>query len=127
MRAYSEDLRKKALILLERGKTKAEVVELLDIGIATLYRWIKKKAKGESLKPSKGRKFIRKIDPEVVKQYVREHPEATLKEMNRDLGFGTTSIWYRLQQLKITLKKGHYAIRNAMNKTGKSLGKELAV
>jgi transposase len=50
---YSVDLREKAVSLVKKGKSKEEVAELLEIGIATLYRWLKKKADGESLKPAK--------------------------------------------------------------------------
>ncbi|WP_410542829.1 IS630 transposase-related protein [Wolbachia endosymbiont of Tetranychus urticae] len=47
--AYSVDLREKAVLMIEKGKTKVEIAELMEIGIATLYRWLKKKAAGESL------------------------------------------------------------------------------
>ncbi|WP_341808888.1 IS630 transposase-related protein [Wolbachia endosymbiont (group E) of Neria commutata] len=73
--------------------------------MATLYRWLRKKADGESLKPAKNSSFIRKIDPEMLAEYVKKHPDHTLMEMKHDLGFGISSIWYRLKQLKITLKK----------------------
>ena len=105
--AYSVDLREKAVSLVEKGKPKTEVAELLEIGIATLYRWLKKKVAGESLKPGKNGNFIRKIDPEVLKEYVKKHPDHTLVEMKHNLGFGINSIWYRLKQLGITLKKSH--------------------
>lgn len=109
--AYSVDLREKAISLVERGKSKSEVAELLEIGIATLYRWLKKKAEGESLEAGKNGSFIRKIDPEVLKEYVKKHPDHTLAEMKQNLGFGINSIWYRLKQLKITLKKSHILSR----------------
>ncbi|MBR9983308.1 MULTISPECIES: IS630 transposase-related protein [unclassified Wolbachia] len=72
-----------------------------------MYRWLKKKAAGESLKPSKNGSFIRKIDPKILKEYVTKNPDHTLAEMKRNLGFGIHSIWYRLKQLRITLKKSH--------------------
>jgi transposase len=105
--AYSVDLREKALSLVEKGKSKDEVADLLEIGIATLYRWIRKKSAGESLKPGKNGHFIRKIDPEILAEYVKKHPDHTLIEIKQNLGFGISSIWYRLKQLKITLKKSH--------------------
>lgn len=105
--AYSLDLREKAILLLEKGKSNTEVAELLEIGIATLYRWQKKKAAGESLKPGKNGSFIRKIDPQMLAEYVAKHPDHTLAEMKRNLGFGINSIWYRLKQLGITLKKSN--------------------
>jgi transposase len=51
--AYSVDLRDKATSLVEKGKSNSEVAELLEIGIATLYRWLKKKAEFESLEAGK--------------------------------------------------------------------------
>lgn len=109
--AYSVDLREKAISLVEKGKSKYEIAELLEIGIATLYRWLKKKANGESLKAGKNGSFIRKIDPEVIKEYVKKYPDHTLAEMKQGLGFGISSIWYRLKKLKITLKKSHVISR----------------
>ncbi|WP_374698532.1 IS630 transposase-related protein [Wolbachia endosymbiont (group B) of Limnophora tigrina] len=105
------DLREKAVSMIGKGKTKVEVAELLEIGIATLYRWLKKKAAGESLKPSKNGSFIRKIDPKILADYVKKHPDHTLAEMKQNLGFGISAIWYRLKQLKITLKKSHILSR----------------
>ncbi|WGJ61712.1 IS630 transposase-related protein [Wolbachia endosymbiont of Frankliniella intonsa] len=29
--------------MIEKGKTKVEIAELMEIGIATLYRWLKRK------------------------------------------------------------------------------------
>ena len=107
--AYSLDLRVRALSLVEEGKSRAEVAKTLKIGVRTLYRWLKKKANGEDLKPGKNGRFIRKIDPKVLEEYVKKHPDHTLAEMQRNLGFGITSIWYRLKQLRITLKKKSHA------------------
>ncbi|WP_406720031.1 IS630 transposase-related protein [Wolbachia endosymbiont (group A) of Volucella inflata] len=81
------------------------------MGIATLYRWLKKKATGQGLKAVKSTGFIRKIDPEILKEYVKKHPDHTLAEMKQNLGFGISAIWYRLRQLKITFKKSHILSR----------------
>ncbi|GHM58498.1 MAG: hypothetical protein sL5_06410 [Candidatus Mesenet longicola] len=60
--------------MVEKGKPKEEVEKLLKIGIASVYRWLKKKATGESLKPAKMSNFIRKIDPKMLAEYVKKHP-----------------------------------------------------
>ncbi|WP_256468971.1 transposase [Wolbachia endosymbiont of Psylliodes chrysocephala] len=103
----SNNFERSLISMIEKGKTKVEVAELLEIGIATLYRWLKKKAAGESLRPSKNGSFIRKIDPKILEEYVQKNPDHTLAEMKQNLGFGINSIWYRLKQLRITLKKSH--------------------
>lgn len=51
--------------------------------------------------------FVRKINPEVLAEYVKRYPDHTLREMKQNLGFGISAIWYRLKQLKITLKKSY--------------------
>ncbi|WP_339048434.1 IS630 transposase-related protein [Candidatus Mesenet endosymbiont of Phosphuga atrata] len=84
----------KAVSLVKKGKSKAEIAELFEVGIATLYRWLKKKAAGESLKPTKPSGFIRKIDPQMLAEYVKKHPDHTLAEMKQNLGFGISAIWY---------------------------------
>ena len=44
--AYSLDLRKKALALIEEKKNIKEISRLLGIGYATLHRWKKRAAEG---------------------------------------------------------------------------------
>lgn len=104
---YSVDLKERALRLVEGGRTKAEVAKLLNLGEASLYRWINKQKKGESLAAQARKGFIRKIDPQVLVAYVKAHPDHTLAELKVALGVSINAIWYRLKQLKITLKKSH--------------------
>jgi transposase len=58
MGAYSKDLRLKVLAATDRGTPRREVVETFGISLATLKRWLKKRAQGEDLSPrfSTGRK-----------------------------------------------------------------------
>ncbi|MBD0392256.1 hypothetical protein IC220_07625, partial [Wolbachia endosymbiont of Pentalonia nigronervosa] len=50
----------------------------------------------------------------MLADYVKKHPDHTLAEMKQNLGFGISAIWYRLKQLKITLKKKSYYIKSAI-------------
>jgi hypothetical protein len=54
---------------------------------------------------------MRKIDPKVLEAYVEKHPDATLPEMKKVLGFSESGMWYRLKQLGITLKKSHFSFK----------------
>ena len=58
MGAYSKDLRPKVLAATDRGTPRREVVDAFDISLATLKRWLMKRAHGEDLSPrfSTGRK-----------------------------------------------------------------------
>ena len=42
MNAYSKDLRLKVLLAVERGMPRKEVVEVLDVSLATIKRWLKR-------------------------------------------------------------------------------------
>ena len=43
MNAYSKDLRLKVLLAVERGMPRKEVVEVFDVSLATINRWLKRR------------------------------------------------------------------------------------
>ena len=43
MNAYSNDLRLKVLLAVERGMPRKEVVEVFDVSLATIKRWLKRR------------------------------------------------------------------------------------
>lgn len=51
--AYSEDLRSRALALVDEGKSVKEVAKLFQIGIATLYLWRRTRRKTGVISPKK--------------------------------------------------------------------------
>ena len=59
-KCYSEDVRKKVLVYLEKDNTKQSASELFQIGIATIYRWIVRKKEKGHVKPIR-RKYAYKI------------------------------------------------------------------
>jgi transposase len=50
-KAYSVDLRERAVGAIEAGLLQAEVVELFKVSLATLKRWLCKRRAGQSLAP----------------------------------------------------------------------------
>jgi transposase len=50
-KAYSVDLRERAVGAVEAGLLQAEVVELFKVSLATLKRWLFKRRSGQSLTP----------------------------------------------------------------------------
>ena len=42
MRTYSKDLRLKVLFAVDSGMPRKEVVEVLDVSLATIKRWLKR-------------------------------------------------------------------------------------
>ncbi|MGK5594802.1 MAG: IS630 transposase-related protein, partial [Parachlamydiaceae bacterium] len=79
--AYSTDLRKKALDYIEKGGSKEEASRIFGVTIRTLFNWIKRKKIG-CLAPSKRReRKPHKIENEKLKAYLKEHPDAYLREI----------------------------------------------
>jgi transposase len=115
---YSLDLKQRALELVAQGKGKQEVARVMGIARTSLYRWLKKQALGESLSAKRRGHFIRKLDPEALKVYVANHPDKTLSELKAQFGCNVSAIWYRLKQLKITLKKSHLLSRTRSRGSG---------
>ena len=84
MGSYSKDLRLKVLAAADRGTPRKEVLETFGISLATLKRWLKKRAQGEDLspRPSTGRK--RRILSSIEQRgalwaQLEENDEATLE------------------------------------------------
>ena len=54
-KAYSLDLRQKAVAAVKAGAPQKQTAEFLEIGVATLRRWQAKEQAGESLAPELGK------------------------------------------------------------------------
>ena len=85
MKAYSSDLRIRALKLMEGIMTQRKVSELLGITVQTLSKWWKLyKDKGivEPIKPVFTRK--RKVDYNSLLEFVYKNPSKTLLEIGKE-------------------------------------------
>ncbi len=86
--AYSEDLRKRAVGLVEKGRKIEVVAKLLNIGRTSLYRWVKQKQEKGSLAPKKEwqKGYGNKIpDLEKLKEFVQVNKGMTAVAMGRPL------------------------------------------
>jgi transposase len=121
---YGVDLRKKVMELLKEGMSKSKVSALLHISMATISRWKRRVKEGKSLESIRPKSFIKKIDPKIIEDYIKEHPSATYEEMAKALGFSKTAIRHRVGQLGITRKKSHSSTKKPKKKKGKNLEEE---
>ena len=80
-----------------------------------LFRSKQLKETGDSGKKELHRSF-RKIDPEKLKAYVAEHPDAYQTEMAEAFGCSESGIRDALRRHKITRKKRQPAIRGRTSK-----------
>ena len=85
--AYSQDLRDRVLRAYQRGMRTAQIAEVFDISPAWARR-VKQRLiqHGEASPRKTGSPGVRKFDRGRLAHLVREHPDATLKELRDLLG-----------------------------------------
>ena len=60
-----------------------------------------------------------RINHEKLLAYVKEHPDAYLREIAAHFSVAITTIWNALHRLGVTYKKTHNLSRGRLEKTGK--------
>lgn len=106
MKAYALDLRERVVKFINDGGSKTEAARRFDLGRRTVYRYLAAVAAG-TLAPKTSWGHWRKLDPQKLQVHVKQHPDATLKELQKAFGVSHHAIWVRLGQLGLTLKKTH--------------------
>jgi transposase len=83
MNAYSEDLRKKIVEAVERGRPKIEAARTFGVGISSVKRYVATYREGRSLTPKKRPGSKPKLDEgarKLLEANLEDHPEATLPQ-----------------------------------------------
>ena len=117
--SYSIDLRERVLLFIEKGGSKESASKVFSLGRTTVYKWINKKASTGKLNDGPRRRKWKKIDPTVLLERVKEHPDYTLTEYAKEFGTSLTSLAKALKKLKITLKKRQRSTVSGMKKNEK--------
>jgi transposase len=120
-RPYSMDLRKRVLQYLEKNNDKMKASQLFQVGIATVYRWIKRKKQKGNVEPLRKKSTYKKIDDQKLIAYVEQNPDHFLSEIAKHFGLTLQAIFYALQRLKITRKKRLRFTRKEMQKQERNL------
>lgn len=104
---YSTDLRKKALVLYESGKTQIEVCAAYNIARKTLCNWLKlhRDTGDVSLRPRPAERSTRKLTPQALKAYFEEHPDHFLREAKDHFNVHPSAIAQACRKFGITRKK----------------------
>ena len=105
--SYDIKLRERALEYWAAGHTKAETAAVFKVGTSTLQTWKSQLNESGTLEPKKRKETWRKIDPEKLKAYVSEHPDAYQHEIAAAFGVRLFAIQKALKRLNITRKKNH--------------------
>ena len=103
--SYDSKYRQRALEYWEEGHTKKETAEVFKVSTYALQVWKSQLKNTGKLEAKKRKETWRKIEPGRLREYVKEHPDAYLREIAEVFGCSDTAIIYALRRLKISRKK----------------------
>ena len=105
--SYDEKYRRRALAYCDEGHTVRETAAVFGISPSTLSEWKSQLKETGLLMPKKRRETWRKIDPEKLRKYNEEHPDAYLREIAEVFGCSDVALTKAFRRLKISRKKKH--------------------
>jgi len=105
--SYDIKFRQRAIEYWEGGHSKSETAAVFQVGTTTLQRWKSQLNETGTLTPKKRKETWRKIDPDKLRKYVEENPDAYQHEIAAAFGVRLYAIQKALKRLKITRKKDH--------------------
>lgn len=119
--SYSIDLRERVIEAVNKGIWQLkEIAEFFNINVKTIFKWRKKLELTGTLAPETGfaKGHSHKItDLDEFKNFVKNNPDLTLKEMAEKWGnISPATIGRTLKKINFTLKKNNLATESAMKK-----------
>ena len=114
--SYSKKYRECTIEYRQAGHTLEETHQIFKVSKSTIQEWEKQLKETGNLEKKKLHRSFRKIDPEKLKAYVAEHPDAYQSEMAEAFGCSESGIRDALQRCGITRKKRQRAIRSRIKK-----------
>ena len=102
---YSRDFREAAIAYKQRGHTFSQLKATFKITPQTYYNWLELKNKTGTLNCRKVETRTRKIDPQKLRQLLKEKPDAYLYELAKHFNTSPPATHKKLVNLKITRKK----------------------
>jgi Transposase and inactivated derivatives len=92
---------------MSEGHTEKETAATFKVSTATLWKWKNQLKELGELSPKKRKETWRKINPEKLRKYVEDHPDAYQHEIAGAFGVRLYAIQKALKRLGITRKKNH--------------------
>ena len=103
---YSTDLRERVLSYLDAGHSKTKTSEVFSVSRQTIYNWLALREQTGCVKMRRtAKKKAHKINPQELREYISQHPDAYLHEIAEAFGVTAMAILYACRRLKITRKK----------------------
>lgn len=119
MAGYSEDLRDKVVEFLKKGHTIKETAETFGVSMKSVSIWKKMDKEGKRLVFEFVPRSPHRINHEKLLAYVKEHPDAYLREIAAHFSVGLTTIWNALHRLGVKYKKTKNLQRSGFRKAEK--------
>ena len=114
--SYSEDYRKRTIEYRGEGHSLEETHQVFKASISTIRKWEKQWKEKGTLAPAPVVRGYKKIEPERLKRYVQEHPDAYPKEIAEEFNCCETAIRKAFVRLGITRKKRQHITGNRIRK-----------
>ena len=114
--SYSKDYRKRTIEYRQAGHSLEATHQVFKVSKSTIQKWEKQLKETGDLDKKELHRSFRKIDPEKLKVYVAQHPEAYQSEMAEAFGCSASGIRDALRRHKITRKKRRPATRSRIDK-----------
>lgn len=102
---YALDLREKVINYLKKGHSQRSCAEVFSLHLSTVQRWWARYTSEGHFNPRKRLGSKGKVDPQTLVDYVKAHPEQTLKQIGSHFGVADVSIFQRLKKLGFSYKK----------------------
>jgi len=106
--AYDDKYRRRALEYWADGNSKRKTAEVFKVNPSTLQEWKLRLKETGNLASKKRRQTWRKINPEVLRQHVENHPDEYLRETAAAFNCSINAIDKALKRLRISRKKNHH-------------------
>jgi len=110
--SYPVKYRERTIEYRQEGHTLEETSKIFKVAISTIREWERRLKEKGDLEPDTPERTFKKIDPEKLKAYLAEHPDAYQREMAREFGCAQSAIEKALKRLGITRKKRLHATGN---------------
>ena len=114
--SYPKKYRERTIEYRQAGHTLEETHQIFKVSRSTIQIWEKQLKETGDLGQKELHRSFRKIDPEKLKAYVAEHPDAYQSEMAKAFGCSESGIRDALRRHKITRKKRQSSIRSRISK-----------
>jgi transposase len=104
----------------KEGHTQKQTCEVFKIGRSTLKGWVILLSETGSLEKRELERKASKFTSEKLRAYIKEHPQAMLKEVAAHFGGSTSGADAALRREKITLKKRLPPTKSETKKNGRN-------